>query len=247
MSDDRLLRALGRTLAEQSAERERWEAAAASPEGTPAADEKDELARRLFAPASDAFVERMSARVVASLGVAADPAAKVVPTRGRAARWAGVVAVPLAAAAAIAFFVTRPAADLPAYTLSVSGGVRQERGAETRAPSEPVGVAPGAELVLVARPDARARDGVHTSTFVVRSGAPTPVRSMSEVSDKGAVRVTVLGDDLAEAVGGGGLVSLVLVVDRSAADDSRALAAADGATREWSRFTVPVRVAPPGH
>jgi hypothetical protein len=254
MKDDLLLRALGKVAAEQSAERARWEASgskgAIEDPSNDVADERAELAKRLFAPASAASVEAIAASVVGSLGAAGGQAARVVPMRGRAWRWAGLVGTPLAAAAAIALLVTRPRAplsDLPEYTVSVSGGVRADRGADTRGPSEPVAVAAGTEVVLVARPEASAAGSVHAATFVVGSGAPIAVASTSETSAKGAVRVTVRGDDLAKVAGAGGSIALVLVVDRSEGDDRRALAAGDGATREWTRFTVPVRVSGQGH
>jgi hypothetical protein len=68
---------------------------------------------------------------------------------------------------------------------------------------------------------------------------------VSEASDTGALRVIVRGDDLVKVAVGGGLVDLVLVVDRSEASDARAMSASDGAGRDWTRFTVSVRVPPP--
>jgi len=244
MNDDPLLRALGRVAAEQSAERERWETSAGS--GVPDAGADAELAKRLFAPASEESMDRLAAKVTASLARPVVPAG-VVSLRSRPLRWAGFVAAPLAAAAAIALLVGRPAGDLPGYSVSVSGGLRAERGADVRAPSDPVIVASGSELVLVARPSAASSRSVHVATFVVDSSGATAVPSTSEASDKGAVRVKVLGADLAKAAGTRDSLDLVLVLDRSSEDDGRALLAGDGSTGEWTRFKVPVRISGSGH
>jgi hypothetical protein len=185
--------------------------------------------------------------VTESMGAAVRQPSRVVPIRRGALRWTGLLAAPLAAAAAIALLVTRSGGDLPGYAVSVSGGLRAERGADTRAPSDPVVVAAGTEIILVARPEASAPAGAHAATFLVSSGASMAVPSTSQVSAQGALRVSVRGDDVAKVAAPGASVELVLVVDRSEGDDRRALAAGDGSTREWTRFTVPVRVAGPGH
>src|SRR5438067_1157895 len=175
MSDDKLLSALGRVAAEQAAERD----------PSFAGGEDPEIARRLLAPPSEASIERMARGVVDRLGTERRRPSAVAPIRRRALTWAGIASVPLAAAAALLLLVARPEAPLPSYTLSVTGGARGERGPEARAAAEPIAVAPQTEVVLLARPDARAEGSVHTATFLLRAGAPVAVPSTSEASAKG--------------------------------------------------------------
>jgi hypothetical protein len=237
MRDDELLHAVGRVAAEQAAQRERWESHAGGGAG-----EDAELVRRMFAPASPESLERVTARVTEMLRAGARaPGPVVVPFRARALRWVAF-AGPAAAAAAIALVLLRPPPALPRYALDVGGGVRSDRGAAATA-AGPITVTPGTELVLLARPESSAPGGVHAAAFAVGGGAPVALPAATEASEKGALRVTLEGRDLAKAAGPDHTVSVVLVVDRSAAADARALAAPDGATAEWSRFTVSVRVA----
>jgi hypothetical protein len=234
VTDEKLLHALGRVAAEQAREGERWEALAAAPPVT-AADADDD-ARRLFTPPSDASVERMTVPVLALL-------AKQKPAR-RGVRWIGAGGA-LAAAAAVALFVAGARDDMPGYTLAVSGGLRGERGAEAPSAVKPLTVAAGTRVVLLARPDARDEGAVSGATFLRCGGDAHAVASEQERSEKGALRITLRGDDVVAGHPAGTACAIVLVVDRSPEAEHHALEALGGASkgRGWLRFEVPFVVA----
>lgn len=252
MTDDELIQALGRAAREQSRDEERWDRLAKEPRGArdhPPADEREDdeaaLARRLLREPSEEELRRTADRVMEALAKKRNaPVAKVVPLRQRSIRVLGVVALPLAAAAALVLFLRPRGESLPEYALSASGGVSATRGVDETPRSEAIVAASGVDVVLLARPRAPAEGNIYATAFVRCAGHVVVVPSASEAASSGALRVTVPGGAIVGAVTPRASCELGLLLGRSAAPDARALesAGARGDRGDWVRLTVPVRV-----
>jgi hypothetical protein len=168
MTDDDLLKQLGRRAREQEAE------AAPPDEGT--------------------FDQRAEDAAVAAILGEKKPAekpAKVI----RPQRWA-MIAAPLAAAAAVALFVaTRGGGGLPTYELAVSGDKAFRAPTNAPASGETI-LDPAGDFELVARP-AVATTNVTVKASLERNGVMSEwTRARPEISNDGAVRIVGKNADL---------------------------------------------------
>jgi hypothetical protein len=94
-----------------------------------------------------------------------------------------------AAAAALIFTRGRGGAPLPAYTMSLTGGVASLRG-DAPAGAEPLQLAEGSRVELRLRPEHPvAAGGVEVQLYWSRAGQQVRWTATTEISDQGAVRV----------------------------------------------------------
>jgi hypothetical protein len=196
--DDRLLRALGQLAREQEAQQ-------------PPAD--------LLRPPAPAAQERVVGAVLAQLAGAAAPAAPAIAppaavpaARRRRWRWTLGLLVPLAAAAAgvVLWMRADPGAALPAYAMTVAGGVAEYRAAGAGDDGKPLALAAGAPLEVVLRPAIPARGTPGLRLFWVRGGQVRRWAVEPQRSPEGALRVRAP----AEAPFGPGPGELVAIVAR---------------------------------
>ncbi|MCU0681123.1 MAG: hypothetical protein MUF34_02465 [Polyangiaceae bacterium] len=176
------------------------------------------FAERASATTTEAFAERTSATPPASVS-------KVVSldARRRLLRTATPVAVALSAAAALLLVLRSPErpevatfadlAPLPAYDLSVRGGLKQTRGVEEPTAQRPLRLAPSSELDLTLRPATRVEGPLALRTFVVQQGKVQPWAAPVEIAPTGALRVHGAAAKLLPGLEG--VVELRLVVGRA--------------------------------
>lgn len=171
MTDDEILRALGKLAKDQQGE---------------APPELDELLRPLDGSAQ----ERMAQRALSVLGTPAG--AKVLSPAGGWRRVARI-ALPLAASLALVVMMTRRSSEarLPPYQMTVSGGIQ-----ELRAGSEVDRLGPTAKLDILLRPSTRVEGDVAARLFVIEQGRAREWKAAFEVSPDGAIRISALGADL---------------------------------------------------
>lgn len=143
MSEDSLLKALGKLAREQAAE-------------PPPAE--------LMTPPHPTVKETIAARAVSAFG---KPAPERLERRARTSWWVALLAPVALAAAGVALF-TRGGGALPAYALEARGGHAELRGTTDR---QPLVLGPGAPLELVLRPATEADGKVEARVFLVSGGA----------------------------------------------------------------------------
>jgi hypothetical protein len=140
-------------------------------------------------PFDAAAEERIAAKILEKSDARPHGQAKII--RHPRARWF-YAAAPLAAAAAMALFITtrRPSHGAPpAYEVSlVSVNDTRDPTAPKKSDAE-LSVDPDGELELVARPVAPVK-GARARAFLVRSGDVKPWLVPLQISDEGAVRIT---------------------------------------------------------
>ncbi|HET9227381.1 MAG TPA: hypothetical protein VFR31_11990 [Thermoanaerobaculia bacterium] len=187
MSEDRILRELGRLAREEEEAEsarldERWDRLAA---GTLTADEEAELralaetspgareAWEAFRPLGPDFQARMVEQIAAELP---KKEGKVLPFRP-AVRIGGWIAA--AAAAVLAVVLLRPAPPLPDYEVAVSGGTSEMRSgpAETFLPGDSV------EVVL--RPQTETSGSLEARLYLLHGDDLRLLETRSEVADPG--------------------------------------------------------------
>ncbi|MBI4511950.1 MAG: hypothetical protein HY698_20120 [Deltaproteobacteria bacterium] len=196
MTDDQLLKALGQLAREQRAMEE--------PSVTSLSDTaKDKLAARLLAE-----VRRGSQNP--------GPTGHVIPSRTKAIR-ASMLGVPLAMAAALALWLTTTEraslAPLPNYEMVASGGARDFRSGEPSRGEEPIVLVPGTRLDLHLRPATPVVGRISTRVHAVQNGQAREIGVQEQVSDEGAVRISVP----AEAIPNPGEWEVVVVLGRAGA------------------------------
>lgn len=153
------------------------------------------------------------------------PVSKVVSldARRRLLRAASPVAVILSAAAVLLFVLRSPErpdvasfadlSPLPAYDLSVRGGLKQTRGLEEPTPQRLLRLAPSSELDLTLRPATRVEGPLALRTFFVQQGKVQPWAAPVEIAPTGALRVHGAAGKLLPGLEG--VVELRLVVGRA--------------------------------
>lgn len=179
MTDDDILRELGKVAREQKASEE--------------AQSLEDVVR----PLDPAVMARLALQAEQSLG--SKPLASVIPLHERRPRWrAAMIAVPLALAASLALWVgIHPSVEpLPPYSLSLSGGIQELRGAASE--TDLVILQTGVELQLLLRPARTAQGPVEARLFVVENGRARAWPAKAEVSEQGAVRINANAVDLKE-------------------------------------------------
>jgi hypothetical protein len=241
------LQHLGALARDQEAEVDpRWDALA---RGELSAEELAELERQaeadpeialrleLFRPLSNEARDRIANSV--------EPKAAVVPIESRRPLWqkAALVMAPLAAAAAIALMLLRPAplAPLPGYTLSASGGESELRSPAPR--PGPVVLAPDASLTLVLRPATSVEGPVAARFFVEREGALEPLAVRAEQAEGGSLRLSAPARELFGTHTGD--ASLIAIVGRPAAINEDPQALVRGAPANgpgWQRVAIAVKL-----
>lgn len=239
MSEDSLLRKLG-DLARFD---ERWDRLAAGTLGEEEAAELRALvetseeareAYEAFRPLGPDFHDAVVAKIRAA---AVTPSAKLLPFPRRALQLVGWGAI--AAAAALAVVLLRPAA-LPQYSLAaISGGSRATRGE----PTEPGTWAPGDRFQATLRPQTEVdRAGsLEARAFLLRGRELRPLRVRTQVDSRGSVRLDgSLDHDLPP-----GTWTLWVVVGRRGALPDPAVpkpSAGSAPVRERSWVAVPVNL-----
>jgi len=192
------------------------------------------------APALDAAARERIARVI----LAAPAEVVSLDQRRRARRrWAGLLVVPLAAAAS-ALLVARPhpPGPLPAYELVATGGVREERGtAETSGPVQRL--SPQSILDVKLRPAIGVEGPVVTGAVLLRGDRVWPVSLDTQLAPSGAVSLRAEGRTFADRCGA---CQLRIVVARPALEKQLGSLALEPATSGpgWQRFSVPIEIAP---
>jgi hypothetical protein len=222
MNDDELLKALAAAAQAERARDPRYDALAdddlSEEDRAALAALGDDEAMTAFAPLDEAARERFAAAALTAMGASAaapEPeGAKILPFRKT---WAGRVltfAVPLAAAAALAFVLLRPGPEgpgLPDYRLDATAGERTLRSAEP-APADVPRYGPGSRIELVLRPSTAAQGPVTVRGFLNRGGELQPWAVTPEVSPEGAIRIAGPVEELLPDVTGE--VELLLAVGR---------------------------------
>lgn len=197
MTDDDILRELGKVARDQKA------------------SEETQSVEDVVRPLDPAVLARIALQAEASLNGEPKPLAQVIPLRERRPRWrAAMVAVPLALAASLALWVgIQSSVDpLPPYSLSLSGGVQELRGAAND--SELLVLGSDVELQLLLRPSRGVQGPVETRLFVVENGRARLWPAKAEVSEQGSVLIKAKGADLQEVKAR--KFELVLVIARPA-------------------------------
>jgi hypothetical protein len=176
MSNDDLLRALGRLSVRQAEEDER------------------PLPPELVGPPSLATRQHLADQALAALATTGGPRNRE-PRRwfqrldARRTLLLATPALGAAAAAALIFTRGRGGAPLPAYTMSLTGGVASLRG-DAPAGGEPLPLAEGSRVELRLRPEHPiAAGGVEVQLYWSRAGQQVRWTATTEMSDQGAVRV----------------------------------------------------------
>lgn len=144
-------------------------------------------AKALLAPVTAGELAAITARAGEALG-----AARVTDLRVRS-KWTWVgVAAPLAAAAAIALFMTHPwsaRTGMPDYELVVEGDARVVRSDAPMQPQEPIRIERGGALTFILRPRAPRTADVSVRAWIDHGGALDAWTVTSTVSAERAVRV----------------------------------------------------------
>ncbi len=220
MNDDELLEALAAAARAERARDPRYDALAddalSEEDRAALAALGDDEAMTVFTPLGDAAKARFADAALGALGAQAPPAsgAKVLPFRRTWVGRALTFAVPLAAAAALAFILLRPAAEgpgLPEYRLDATAGERTLRSADP-APADVPRYGPGSRIELVLRPSTAAQGPVAVRAFLNRGGELQPWAVTPEVSPEGAVRIAGPVEKLLPEVTGE--VEILLAVGR---------------------------------
>lgn len=145
-------------------------------------------AKALLAPISAGELAVITARAGEALG-----GARVTDLGARRSKWAWFgVAAPLAAAAAIALFVTQPwnaRTGMPDYELVVEGDARVVRSDAPMQPQEPIRIERGGALTFILRPRAPRTADVGVRAWIDHGGALDAWTVTSTVSAERAVRV----------------------------------------------------------
>lgn len=249
--EDRLLSELADLAREEEAERsrldERWDRLAA---GTLTAAEEAELralaesspeardAWEAFQPLGPGFQARVADRIAAELP--GPRKARVLPfPTARIGGWLTAAA----AAAAILAVLLRPAAPLPGYEISVTGGASAVRGEQIEEPD----LAPGDALQVRLRPETASRGRLEARLFLLRDGELRHLDAQSEIDRGGAVKMSaVLDPDLRP-----GTWTLWAVVGRPGdlpdPAELQSLAAGDEVRRrDWLAIPKGLRIRPRG-
>jgi hypothetical protein len=178
MSNDDLLRALGRLSARQ------------------AEDDERPLPPELTAPAPAATRQHLAAQALAALAPEPMPEAERAPglrtwvQRLYARRTLLLVTPALGAAAmGLMFARGRGGPPLPAYTMQLSGGVASVRG-EAPVGQQPLQLTEGSRVELHLRPERPiAAGGLDVQLYWARGGQQVRWSATTELSAQGAVRV----------------------------------------------------------
>lgn len=153
-----------------------------------------------FAPLDEGFRGRTADKLALQL-----QDEKHKKQRRRFAAFSGV----LAAAAAVLLFALPKDTALAPYSLEVSGGVAEMRGAEPTA--GPVNYDAQSKLTLVAKPATPIDGKVVASLALLEDQRALPVPAKQQQAQSGAVRVEVMGRDVKST---GPSVKLALIVER---------------------------------
>lgn len=253
MSDDRILRELGRLARdEERAEKarldERWDRLAAgtlTPEeevGLRALAETSPEAREAweaFRPLGPEFQARVVEKIAAGLPKE-EPRARLLPFRP-AFRIGGWVTA-AAAAAAILVVLLRPGAPLPDYQIAVTGGSSEMRGELLE------DLAPGDRIEVRLRPVTASRPGRLEAQLFLRSDRELRgLETQSEIDPGGAVKMNALLDPDLQP----GPWTLWAVVGRPGdlpdPDELQSLAArGEIRERDWVAVSQGIRIQPRG-
>jgi hypothetical protein len=178
----------------------------------------------LDAPLGIAFEEAIVARLDA---VVRPPQS----ARPRVLLYLAPVAALAAAAAVLLVIRSAPPAGeaaLPAYVLTVAGGLDEERSGGQPEATSSIAAPPQSAVTLLLRPDTAIREALTVRVFASRDGNVHEVAADVRTSGTGSVEVRGrLGEFVGDAPGGATLV--VIVARQGALFDAGALAAA-GAT-----------------
>lgn len=187
-----------------------------------AADPELAAAIEAFTPLGDAAQSRIADRLLSQVIPKASSAksvegARVLPFRRPLARVLLAV-VPLAAAAALAFFLLRPeapvGAPVPGYGLTIEGG---EKALRSDTPAEgPPRLLPETRLRLVLTPATPTEGAVGVRAWKVRQGQAEPWAVAAQVAPNGAARVEGTARTLGLAELPPGRATLVLAIGREA-------------------------------
>jgi hypothetical protein len=175
-NDDRLLKALGQLAREQ--------------------DATAEPPRELLSPPSPDVVAQIATRGLASLDKSAPaPATGTAVTSIDAARarrkrwtWTAAVAGPLALAASALLYVNSERGPaLPAYSISITGGLAEQRSSAGTAPA--LLLEPGAPVEIVLRPQAPTSESLDAHLYWVQGDRVQRWPVEAERSPEGALRL----------------------------------------------------------
>ena len=181
MSNDDLLKALGRLSARQADEAE-----------------EDPALRHLSVPPTLEARQRLADQALAALHVRPQPETESAAGPGRwfqqlYARRTLLLATPAlgAAAALLVFTRRRGGGPMPAYTMQLTGGVATLRGATPGSDSDsPLHLAQGSRVELRLRPERSTTPaGLEVQLYWSRAGKQVPWTAATEISEQGAVRV----------------------------------------------------------
>jgi hypothetical protein len=199
MTDDDRLAALGRLAREEESVNELEERLERLTHGQLSRSEMAQLEReaepetlQAYRPLPSDFKDQVANRLEPLLPPEKKPATVTpLPTRPRWVMPAAVAALVAAAAAIFLFLSPSPTRSaLPGYELALSGGVREVRSSTP----EPITLAPGSSLTLVARPTTATKERVVAYVFAGPDHAP--VKAEAENSADGAIRLIVAEADL---------------------------------------------------
>jgi hypothetical protein len=145
------------------------------------AEEREDIARKLAAhtPLDEAFRVRVTEAVAAQL---------VHEAQRRRFLRLGMPTFMIGAAAAVLLTVVFPSADVPAYDLTVAGGIAETRGTADEH-AQVVLATPTSELELVLRPARRVEGELVLSVYLYSSRAAFALQKQAERAPGGAFRL----------------------------------------------------------
>jgi hypothetical protein len=265
MKPDDVLRELGQIARDERVDGERdprWQRLAS---GELSAEE--DAALRRAAEADPELAELYEAYRPLGADVKATIAARVTPLVARADvartgvvrrgpwRVAALVAIPLAAAAAVAIWLSTSRRDdakvavvespAPDYALTVTGGDRVLRGSSALSPDAPAELRADSRLEIVLRPSGAVTSPPIVRAFLVQNGESRAWDPPMQRSADGAARVAGAAGDLLG--GGAGTFDLVFAIGRAddVPADPKTIARAledRGASRRWQLLVARVRL-----
>ena len=146
--------------------------------------------RPAFSPLGDAFQERVTSAALDALASEPD-AGNVIPFRRTPLGRSLTFVLPILAAAALVFLVVRPGpiqvSTLPAYTVSITGGEKVVRGADTT--TQIAQLVPGSRLGLILTPTTRIDTKVEVKAWLAQGSTVRPWPISPQIPPAGGVLI----------------------------------------------------------